>query len=210
MMRSPPFAAWSRGIGIGAHVSALPDSNHIEITYSGNTSQEVRQSLTALVTMNADEDFPQLQTFRKKFEEIQLEIPSEKLLDDIAFVDSPGVHSISETNSRVAEEIIPRSHLVCCLLDSQSAGNVQDSAFIARIREQRHRKIFFVINKADQLNDDEIDPQGKRGPARDLLRSLDGSVPDPELFFVSSLYASWRRNSGAAPLPWRSWTRTTK
>jgi hypothetical protein len=139
--------------------------------------------------MSADEDFPQLKSLRAKFEEIFITLPTDTLEEDIALVDSPGVYSISETNRLLAEEVIPDSHLVLCLIDSQTAGNEQSRDFIAKVVQQRRRKMFFVINKADQLNPEEIDPMGRRGPAKDLLRSLDGIVDGPEIFFVSSLYA---------------------
>ena len=165
------------------------DGGGLLIEFEGAASQEIRDTLKALVTLHADEDYPQLETLRSKFEEIFVYLPNDKLMDDIALVDSPGVHSISETNQRIAHEIIPHSHLVVCLLDSQNAGNEHNSNFIEQIVRHQHRKMFFVINKADQLNPDEIDLEGKRGPARDLLRSLGDEGPELELFFVSSLYA---------------------
>lgn len=175
--------------GIGATVVDDAESNEVVIEYAGHSAKEVLKSLNALVTMSADEDFPQLRSLRAKFEEIFVTVPIDPLEEDIALVDSPGVHSISETNRMLADDIIPNSHLVLCLIDSQTAGNEQSRDFIKRIVDERRRKMFFVINKADQLNRDEIDPAGRRGPAKDLMRSLVGIVDEPEVFFVSSLYA---------------------
>ena len=174
---------------LAATVEADPEEDGVVIAYSGRSARAVVATLAALVAASAEERFPQLTTLRRKLEEIVLHIPAPLLEEDIAFIDSPGVYSISESSETIIENVIPNSHLVVCLIDSQSAGNEQNRAFIEKILRHQHRKIFFVINKADQLNDDEIDPSGHRGPARDLIRCLAGVVDQPELFFVSSLYA---------------------
>lgn len=173
---------------IAATVSVPEDHSTIEITYQNAVAKDLQNSLNALITFNADEDFPHLRELRRKFDELLVYLPNERIEEDIALVDSPGVHSISETNTKIVQEIIPTCHLVVCLLDSQSAGNEQNRNFIESIVKHRHRKVFFIINKADQLNPHEIDPLGRRGPAKDLFRWLSGIVQHPELFFVSSLY----------------------
>lgn len=175
--------------GIEAAVSQEAGSNEITITFATSKARDLLRTLRTLTTMNADEDFPQLKSLREKFDEVYVRLPNPLLPEDVALVDSPGVHSINETNTKIAEEIVPHSHVVVCLIDSQSAGNEQNRDFVEQIVRHRHRKLFFVINKSDQLNLDEIDPDGRRGPAKDLYRSLDGVVARPETFFLSSLYA---------------------
>jgi hypothetical protein len=175
--------------GIGARVLREEGGTIITITYRGETSKALLKSLNALITMNAEEDFPQLTALREKFEEIFVHLPSDFLPEDVALVDSPGVRTISDTNERISHGLIPRSHLVVCLIDSQNAGHEQTRDFIQNVVKEYNRKVFFVINKSDQLNPVEIDPNGRHGPAKDLFRCLDGIVADLELFFVSSLYA---------------------
>lgn len=175
--------------GIGARVLREENGTVITLTYRGETARALLKSLNALITMNAEEDFPQLKTLREKFEEVVVHVPTDFLPEDVALVDSPGVRTISDTNERIAHGLIPRSHLVVCLIDSQNAGHETTRDFIENVVKQYDRKVFFVINKSDQLNPDEIDPSGRRGPAKDLWRCLDGIVADLELFFVSSLYA---------------------
>jgi GTPase SAR1 family protein/gas vesicle protein len=174
---------------IPVSISKLDEPAEMVIDFQRDSSKELVLALRTLVTLAADDDFPQLKTLRDRFEELIIQVPNALLEEDLAYVDSPGTHTISETNTRITQEIIPDSHLVICMLDSQSAGTAQNREFIRSIVEHRHRKVFFVINKADQLNEEEIDPTGKHGPARDLVRSLDGIIKDPELFFTSSLYA---------------------
>ncbi len=174
--------------GVQADILAGEDMNQIVLGFPSNEARDLLRTLRPLVTVTADEDFPQLRAFRGKFDEIGIHLPTDLLADDVALVDSPGVHSISETNTRIAEDIIPNSHLVICLLDSQNPGTEQNRDFIDKVVKHRHRKVMFVINKSDQLNEDEIDPKGRRGPAKDLVRSLRGVVEAPEIYFVSALY----------------------
>ncbi|HOV73991.1 MAG TPA: dynamin family protein [Candidatus Hydrogenedentes bacterium] len=174
---------------MGASVERAESGDDLIIVYASSAAKDLLKSLRPLVTVSADEDFPLLKSLRNKFDEIHVHLPTDLLEEDIALVDSPGVHSIAETNEKIAHEIIPNSHLVVCMIESQNAGNEQNREFIEQIVKYRHRKIFFVINKSDQLNKDEIDPLGRRGPAKDLLRSLEGIVDNPEIFFVSALYA---------------------
>ena len=177
------------GYGVETQLSQTSERYELVIAYQNNMPRELRTSLNALITMGAEEDFPQLRTLRAKFDEIFLYLPDVTLEDDIALIDSPGVHSMSESNTKLTQDIIPLSHLVVCLIDSQSAGSKQDRGFIEMIVKHRRRKVLFVMNKSDQLNAEEIDARGHRGPAKDLFRGLEGVVEAPELFFISSLYA---------------------
>jgi len=174
--------------GIEAEVADTDGRSEIAINFANSQARDLLRTLRPLTTVNAEEDFPQLRALRSKFDEMFITLPNEFLPDDVALVDSPGVHSITETNTKIANEIIPHSHVVVCLIDSQSAGNEQNREFVEQIVSHRHRKLFFVINKSDQLNFEEIDPDGRRGPAKDLYRSLNGVVRRPETYFVSSLY----------------------
>lgn len=175
--------------GIDASLTMDDSYNHWIVQFTQNYPENLFRTLNAIVTLSADEEFPKLKLLRELVDEVVAIIPETGIEEDVAFVDSPGVHSITETHHKITEDIIPHCHLVVCLLDSQNAGNEHNRDFIARLVQERHRKVFFVINKSDQLNPDEIDPQGRRGPAKDLLRCLDGIVEDPEIFFVSALYA---------------------
>ncbi len=175
--------------GIGAEVSKSDEHDEIALDYPECNPRALLNTLRALVTMNATDEFPQLDSLRSKFDELIVQLPNKAIAEDIALVDSPGAHTISDTSTRITQDIIPNCHLVICLLDSQNAGNEQNRAFIESIVKHKHRKVFFVLNKSDQLSPHEIDPMGRRGPAKDLIRSLTGVVQNPEIFFISSLYA---------------------
>lgn len=170
-------------------VDVSQERGRVVLAYPEHNPKSVNGTLKTLITMSSDDDFPSLATLRTKFEELYVYIPNERVAEDISLIDSPGVHSIVHTNNRIAREVVPSSHLVICMLDSQNAGNEQSRDFIASVIQPANRKVFFVINKADHLTDQEIDPTGHRGPGKDLVRSLQGVVRNPEIFFVSSLYA---------------------
>lgn len=174
-----------------AEVSQRNEGKALVITFPEPSPQAMRVSLEPLVTVLADEDFPHLAPLRDKIEELDLFLPANLLQDDISFVDTPGVHSVSETRQEITYSIIDRSHLVIVFVDSGLAGNIHDLNFIKRIIKWRGRKVFFVLNKADKLESDEIDPRGTRGPARSLIEAFGrNEIPeDSEIFFLSGYRA---------------------
>jgi hypothetical protein len=176
---------------IPATVAVSEDRHTLTVHYAVDAPEAMRKSLEPLVTVTADEEYPILAPLRDKIDEIALDLPSSVLTEDIVFVDTPGVHSVSETRAEITYGIIERSHLVICFVDSSFAGNIHDLNFIKRIIKWRGRHVFFVLNKADKLDSDEIDIRGARGPARTLLDAFGRhEIPeDCELFFLSGYRA---------------------
>jgi len=178
-------------LNVPATVSARQDGHALAITFPEPRPAAMRAALEPLVTVLADEEYPHLAPLREKIEELDLFLPANVLADDISFVDTPGVHSVSETRQEITYSIIDRSHLVIVFVDSGFAGNIHDLNFIKRIIKWRNRKVFFVLNKADKLESDEIDPRGARGPARSLFEAFGRhDIPeDSEVFFLSGYRA---------------------
>src|SRR5690606_26573949 len=88
------------------------DAGHrIHLSYEGHDPVWMRRSLEPLVTVMADEIYPNLASLRDKIDDLHLALPSEVLEEDIVFVDTPGVHSVSETRQEITYGIIERSHL---------------------------------------------------------------------------------------------------
>ena len=177
--------------GIPATVVSAQNGHEIAISYDGNDPAWMQKSLAPLVTVMADETFPHLSPLRDKIEDLNIWLPSEVLEEDIVFVDTPGVHSVSETRQEITYGIIERSHLVISFVDSGFAGNIHDLNFIKRIIKWRGRRVFFVLNKADKLESHEIDVRGGRGPARSLIEAFSRhEIPeDSEIFFFSGYRA---------------------
>lgn len=176
---------------IPASVEAEEGGRQLAVRYETERPESMRQSLEPLVTVLADERFPYLATLRGKVDELNLLVPSSVLEEDIVIVDTPGVHSISETRQEITYGVIEHSHLVLDFVDSGFAGNIHDLNFIKRIITCRGRHVFFVLNKADRLDTDEIDPRLSRGPAWSLLQAFRRhDIPeDSEVFFFSGYRA---------------------
>lgn len=176
---------------IPATLEAMDDKRQLRVVYESEAPEAMCQSLEPLVTVLADEEYPHLGPLREKTEELNLFLPSSVLEEDIVIVDTPGVHSISETRQEITYGIIEHSHLVITLVDSGFVGNVHDLNFIKRIITWRGRRVFFVLNKADKLETDEIDTRLSRGPAWSLVQAFKRhDIPqDSEIFFLSGYRA---------------------
>ena len=124
-------------------------------------------------------------------ESLTLYLPTDALDDDIIFIDTPGVHSISDTRQKITYDIIEHCHLVVVFVDSAFVGNVHDLNFIKRIITCRGRRVFFVLNKADKLENEEIDPRAIHGPAAQLVDTFRRhDIPDSaDTFFLSGYRA---------------------
>lgn len=149
------------------------------------------KALEPLVTVSADEVYPHLTPLRGKMESLTLYLPTEALDTDIVFIDTPGVHSISDTRQKITYDIIEHCHLVVVFVDSAFVGNVHDLNFIKRIITCRNRRVFFVLNKADKLENEEIDPRATHGPAAQLVETFRrNDIPDnADVFFLSGYRA---------------------
>ncbi len=176
---------------IPATVEPARDGRELHVVYGTDDPGAMRRSLEPLVTVLGDEEYPHLAPLREKIEEISLCLPSSVLEEDIVFVDTPGVHSVSETRQEITYGIIEHSHLVVVFVDSGLAGNIHDLNFIKRIITLRGRRVFFVLNKADKLDTDEIDVRGARGPAWSLIQAFKRhDIPESaEIFFLSGYRA---------------------
>ncbi len=176
---------------IPAKLEPSEDGRLLTISYYSDRPDAVRHSLEPLVTVMADEEYPHLAPLRAKIEELNIRVPASILAEDIVFVDTPGVHTVSETRQEISYGVIERSHLVISFVDSGFAGNIHDLNFVKRIIKWRGRRVFFVLNKADKLETDEIDVRGARGPARSLLQAFKRhDIPeDSEVFFLSGYRA---------------------
>lgn len=163
----------------------------ISVLCQDQNPDSMRRALEPLITVLADEAFPHLSSLREKTESLILCLPEEALQDDLVLIDTPGVHSISETRQKITYDIIEHCHLVIAFVDSAFVGNIHDLNFIKRIITCRDRRVFFVLNKADKLENDEIDPRGTFGPAGQLVETFRrNDIPDhSDIFFLSGYRA---------------------
>lgn len=158
--------------------------------HPGNAAAELRAILGKLVTIEAySKRDGELAKVAEAIDEVHIQMKLPRWAEDVILTDTPGVHSMSETEEKITYSVIGQAHLVLLIFDAENGGNRHDFAFMQRIVENRRRQMFFAINRRDQLEEDDIDPTGERGPGRTIMQGLAGFVRDPELFFVSALYA---------------------
>jgi GTPase SAR1 family protein len=88
---------------------------------------------------------------------LQLGIPElPEWLGEITLTDAPGAGSVYKGHESIIDDIIPKTQLVLYVVESPKAGSSVDEWLCNRIVNNYRRKVFFVLNKIDQQNDDEI------------------------------------------------------
>jgi len=121
---------------------------------------------------------------RKGVREAHVTFPSPWLKDGIRLVDTPGVGSIYQKNTDVANRFLPKADAVLFLLSVDQPIGQAEGEFLANVR-QYSDKIFFILNKIDLLSEAELAESIEF--TRQALSSLIGH--DPKLFPFSARLA---------------------
>ena len=88
---------------------------------------------------------------------LQLGIPNlPEWLGEITLTDAPGAGSVYKGHESIIDDIIPKTQLVLYVVESPKAGSSVDEWLCNRIVNSYRRKVFFILNKIDQQNNDEI------------------------------------------------------
>lgn len=93
---------------------------------------------------------------RRRVEAVYLEMPVRFLRRGLEFVDTPGIGSSIEANTRTTLDFIPRCDAVLFVTSVEAPLTAAESEFLRMIR-QHVRKVFFVLNKTDLLAANEIE-----------------------------------------------------
>ena len=123
---------------------------------------------------------------------LQLGIPAlPEWLGEITLTDAPGAGSVYKGHESVIDEIIPKTQLVLYVVESPKAGSAVDEYLCDRIVNKFHRKVFFILNKIDQQNEDEIADAlaelKEHIPTLKFAGSGEPKPPKPEFLTVSAL-----------------------
>eukprot|EP00894_Picocystis_sp_ML_P002544 jgi/Pico_ML_1/53061/g3676.t1 len=78
------------------------------------------------------------------------------LLRDVAIVDTPGTNVVLERQQQLTEEFVPRADLVLFVMSADRPFSGSEVKFLRYIREWG-KKVVFVLNKKDALQDDELE-----------------------------------------------------
>jgi ribosome biogenesis GTPase A len=93
---------------------------------------------------------------RRRVEAVYLELPVRFLRRGLEFVDTPGIGSSIEANTRTTLGFIPRCDAVLFVTSVEAPLTAAESEFLRMIR-QHVRKVFFVLNKTDLLAAREVE-----------------------------------------------------
>jgi GTPase SAR1 family protein len=92
---------------------------------------------------------------RRRVEAAYLELPVRFLRRGLEFVDTPGIGSSIEANTRTTLSFIPCCDAVLFVTSVEAPLTAAESEFLRMIR-QHVRKVFFVLNKVDLLGEPDL------------------------------------------------------
>ncbi len=104
------------------------------------------------------------------------------LLKEINIVDTPGTNAVIRKHEELTRDFIPRSDLVLFVTSADRPFTESERQFLEHIREWG-KKIVFVVNKRDLLEDETAYDQVRRFVENNAQQLLGMT---PELFFVSA------------------------
>lgn len=123
---------------------------------------------------------------------IEVEIASELLKDGLVVVDTPGVNDISQAKVEITWGYVPRADIVLYVLDATQALKRSEITFIRdRLLRNSLDRVFFVLGKADVLDDAELAEVRDHVTAR-----LTELVGEPRLFAISAKRAAQGSDPG--------------
>lgn len=91
----------------------------------------------------------------KGVQEVVVSYPSPWLRDGVRLVDTPGIGSVYQHNTDVAYRYLPEADAVILLLSADQPVSQAECDFLRDVRKYADR-IFFLLNKADHLTEDEL------------------------------------------------------
>ncbi|HZP01993.1 MAG TPA: dynamin family protein [Terriglobia bacterium] len=119
------------------------------VNFTSGASKEIAPvSLAAYVT---ERENPRN---KKGVADVEVFYPAPRLKEGLCLVDTPGIGSIFEHNTQVAYQFVPRADAGIFVFSPESPLSQTELEFLHHLRAHVE-KIFFVLNKADQVNDGE-------------------------------------------------------
>ncbi|MFN3395402.1 MAG: dynamin family protein [Thermodesulfovibrionales bacterium] len=106
----------------------------------------------------------------KDVSEVIITYPSSYLKDGVRLIDTPGVGSIYQHNTDVAYQYLPKSDAAMFLLSVDQPMSKAELDFLRDVKEYSN-KIFFLLNKADYLNEKDLQEsiEFSKGVLRDAM-----------------------------------------
>lgn len=93
-----------------------------------------------------------------KIKMLDIYYPLELCKNNCTIIDTPGVNDLNEQNVIITERYIPEADAIIFLMDCTQAFTESEKIFIkTKILKNDIKKIFFIINKVDSINNKSID-----------------------------------------------------
>ncbi|MGN0702019.1 MAG: dynamin family protein [Lentihominibacter sp.] len=126
--------------------------------------------------------------------EVRIQIECDFLKEGLVLVDTPGVGSVHENNSKSAYDFVRESDGVVFMLSVDSPVNEIEVDFLKRVRRYAG-KFYFTVNKVDTVEDEELEEYMEY--CSTLLSSIMGILPeDDDAKAVKLIPISARKNTG--------------
>ncbi len=139
----------------------LFDSEKSDLLFSHNNYQKVREFIAEFVT---EEKNPRNE---KKVREVVISIPGNSLLEKkIVFIDTPGIGSTYKHNTEATLNFLPQCDAAFFVISPDPPITEAELDFLRSVKE-KVPKLFFVLNKADYLNEEE---------KKDILNFLEANL----------------------------------
>jgi uncharacterized membrane protein YkvA (DUF1232 family)/predicted GTPase len=186
-------------------VGPIPTTHAITYIMGGAHPTLVSQDESDTVThhQSPDDLLDKNNAAIKAARNIVLTLPSPELANGIAFVDSPGLEDPDLEFSRLTFEAAPAATLIVLVLDATVLLSAPESEFVqGLLKNDRKRKMFVVINKADRLSASER--RHVRQEAEKQLHLLDCAAP---VFLLSAQEAGnalFKKDGTAPPAEFQS------
>lgn len=189
-------------------MDVLPETAVIQVLhYAEKPGVEIVYRNGMVKQGEADRDFLKRFSVRAQqdaaddVEYLRIGYPSSFLQDQVVVVDTPGVSDMDEQRAEVTYGFLPQADMVLFLLDASSPLKKTEKEFLEkRVLPQGIRKIVFLANKFDHLDEEEVDEEEYLDKLRMRLKKAFGGdegqpgLRDIELFPLSA----WQALKGGA------------
>lgn len=128
--------------------------------------------------------------------EVELQTSADFLKDGLTLVDTPGVGSVHEQNSKSAMDFARESDGVIFMISVDSPLNQIEVDFLRKVRRFAG-KFYFVVNKIDRVDEEELDEY--LDYCRDLIVAI-MELDDEEAKAIRLLPVSARKDIGVTEL----------
>jgi len=151
--------------------------------------EELKGLITAL-TPDAEEEAHRL-------ESVTVFYPADLCKNGVLIIDTPGVNDLNQQREDITYKFIPQSDAAILVLDATMPLSLTEKEFLEqRILRNDIRKVFFVLNKADLVSEDELPEVVEY--VRRRLSAIQGLGDNIKLYAVDSKSALKGGSDGAS------------